>query len=111
VLLARTNRYRMTIACQIPWMVDYVGQRRVFLISTIVLALSVPVSIAVAAFYGNYLYALYVEVAVSAVLMVAFGPNWPYLNLNKPKWRSDAEAKFSREKAESGPAGRKRKRR
>jgi hypothetical protein len=73
-------------------MVDYTGQRRVFLISAILLTISVPVSIIVAFIVDNYLYSLYVCVGVTLVLMIAFGPNWPYLNLNRPAWRPDSDA-------------------
>jgi hypothetical protein len=73
-------------------MVDYTGQRRTLVISAVVLSLSVPISIILAFILDNYLYALYFCVAVTLLLMVVFGPNWPYLNLNRPAWRPDSEA-------------------
>ncbi|KAK8854028.1 hypothetical protein M9Y10_016577 [Tritrichomonas musculus] len=73
-------------------MVDFVGQKHAFLISVVAFALSVPISILYAFYKDNYLYSLYFEVGLTCVLMVIFGPNWPYLNLNKPEWRPDSDA-------------------
>lgn len=74
-------------------MVDFTGQKRVFLISIVVFAISIPISILFAFYKDNYLYSLYCEVGVTAFLMLIFGPNWPYLNLDKPQWKADSEAK------------------
>ena len=73
-------------------MVDFVGQKRAFVLSIILFVISVPVSILYAFYKDNYLYSLYLEVVLTGILMVIFGPNWPYLNLNKPEWRPDSDA-------------------
>lgn len=73
-------------------MVDFVGQKRSVLISIFLFVISVPISILYAFYKDNYLYSLYFEVVLTGVLMVIFGPNWPYLNLNKPEWRPDSDA-------------------
>jgi len=74
-------------------MADFVGQKTVFIVSLILLALSIPASIIYAFIVDNYLKGLNIVLGVSAFVMVAFGPNWPYLNRNKPKWQPDSMVK------------------
>jgi hypothetical protein len=90
-------------------MVDFVGQRRVLVISMATFAITVPVSIIFAFIMDNYLYGLYFDVAVTLVMMVLFGPPWPYLKLDKPQWKPDSALPTPQEKiaaedaATSGP--------
>ena len=74
-------------------MVDFHGQKMVFIISTILLTLSIPASIIYAFIVDNYLKGLNIVLGVSFFLVIIFGPNWPYLNRNKPKWQPDSSLK------------------
>jgi hypothetical protein len=79
-------------------MVDFVGQKRVLLISSATCAITVPVSIIFAFIMDNYLYGLYFDVVVAILLMVVFGPPWPYLKLDKPDWKPDSALPTTQEK-------------
>lgn len=92
-------------------MVDFVGQRRVFMISLWALVLSVPISITIGYISGNYMYALYFVAGVTGLLMIAFVPNWPYLNVNKVAWRPDSDVTSKRPQEEDHPTGGARRRR
>lgn len=85
-------KFCSNIVSQKSKMVDFVGQKRAVIISILLFVLSVPISILYAFYKDNYLYSLYFEVVLTGILMVIFGPNWPYLNLNKPEWRPDSDA-------------------
>ena len=91
-------------------MADFKGQRLAFLISAIALILSIPISLVIAAVSGNYLYALYFIAGLTGVLMVLFGPNWPYLNMNSPKWLPDSAALKSQPAPADSHGPRKRRR-
>jgi hypothetical protein len=80
-------------------MVDYVGQKRLFIISVIICACSVPASIIFGFYKDNFMYALYFCVGATVLVMVLFGPNWPYLNINKPSWMPDSDVPTPKEKA------------
>ena len=88
-------------------MADFKGQKLAFYTSLIVCLLSIPVSLVIAAVTSNFLYALYFIAGLTGVLMVAFGPNWPYLNMNSRKWRPDADAKAATVKPADKHGGRK----
>ena len=70
-------------------MVDFVGQKRAFWICVMMFVVCVPVAIVYALIRDDYYQSLTVWIAVSAVAFVAFVPNWPWLNMNTPKWRDD----------------------
>ncbi|EAX93835.1 hypothetical protein TVAG_177430 [Trichomonas vaginalis G3] len=74
-------------------MVDFQGQSFIFWTSAALLTLSVPIAIIYAFIVDNYLKGLMVIVYLSAGLFIAFVPNWPWLNRNKPNWQPDTAYK------------------
>lgn len=73
-------------------MVDFVGQKRIFVISVSMFILTVPLSIIFGFIKDSYQYSLYFCVFSTLLIMVLFVPNWPWLNLNSPQWKDDADA-------------------
>ena len=83
-------------------MVDFQGQKRVLIISIIIFAISIPISIIFAVIQDNFRHALYFCAGVTVFVMILFGPNWPWLNINPPNWKDDSEAfKANREDVKS----------
>lgn len=74
-------------------MVDFTGQKRATVIPAIIFLIATPLAILYALIKDNYLQGLYFIVVVSAIVIVVFGPPWPYLSMNKPQWRPDSEFK------------------
>ena len=79
-------------------MVDFHGQNSIFKISACLLIIAIPVAIAYGFIVDNYLKGMNVIIYVSAAIMIAFVPNWPWLNRNPPPWSSDEELKNDKNK-------------
>ena len=73
-------------------MVDFVGQKRIFILSVSMFVLTVPLSILFGFVMDSYQYSLYFCVFAALFIDVLFVPNWPWFNINKPNWKEDEEA-------------------
>ena len=72
-------------------MVDFVGQKRVLCWSSITFLVFIPISLIVALILNNYIYSLYILIAVGAILMILFVPSWPWLSINPENWCDDKD--------------------